>query len=153
MRPKKGAPAKGGGVADDDGEVLEKPPCLHPGLPVNIYRAFDFRGEEQIYDTLERSVEGDLLTRIYLETRKGLELANQGGARAKVKEIELLELSAEPADGGGIVADATWNVSGSVGHWGHVHQRRNQYRAQLHIAPIQGTWKLTDLEILQEQRL
>jgi len=119
----------------------------------NVYRAFDFRGEDQIYDTLEHSVAGDLLARIYLETRKGLELANQGGARAKVKEIELLELSAEPADNGGIMVDATWNVSGSIGHWGHIHQRRNQYRAELHIAPIEGTWKLLDLQILQEQRL
>jgi hypothetical protein len=119
----------------------------------NVYRAFDFRGEEQIYDTLERSVTGDLLERIYLETRKGLELANQGGARAKVKEIELLDLSTEPSQGGGIVADATWNVSGSIGHWGHIHQRRNQYRAELHIGPIDGAWKLIDLQLLHEQRL
>jgi hypothetical protein len=126
---------------------------LVSGLLHNVYRAFDFRGEERIYDTLEQSVEGDLLARIYLETRKGLELANQGGARAKVKQVELLELVAEPGEGGGLVADATWKVSGSVGHWGHVHQRRNQYRAELRIAPIDGSWKLVGLEILEEERL
>ena len=119
----------------------------------NVYRAFDFRGEEQIYDTLERSVDGDLLAQIYLETRRGLELANQGGARAKVKEIELLDLYAEPAGSGGFVATATWNVGGSVGHWGHMHQRRNQYRAELIVSPVDGIWKLVDLEILLEERL
>jgi hypothetical protein len=41
-------------------------------LLYNVYRAFDFRDEEIIYDTLERSVTGDLLTQTYLETRRGL---------------------------------------------------------------------------------
>jgi hypothetical protein len=123
------------------------------GLLHNVYRAFDFRNEERIFDALDRSAEGALLERLFLETRRGLELASQGGARAKVKQIELLALDAEPADGGGFVARATWNVAGSVGHWGHVHQRRNQYRAELAVAPRDGTWKLVDVEILEEQRL
>jgi len=119
----------------------------------NIYRAFDFRGEEQIYDVLEQSVEGDLLAQIYLETQRGLVLANQGGARAKVKQIEVVDLKSERGDKGGFIARATWNVAGSVGHWGHIHERRNQYRAILAIEPVNGAWKLTDLEILEEQRL
>ena len=131
---------------DKAGNVVE-------GLLHNVYRAFDYRQEEQIYDTLERSVTGDLLARIYLETRRGLELANQGGARAKVKGIELVETSARAGEGGAFVARATWNVHGSVGHWGHVHQRSNRYQAELEIAPVEGVWKLTGLEILDEQRL
>ncbi|MHC4429834.1 MAG: hypothetical protein ACYS0D_14735, partial [Planctomycetota bacterium] len=123
------------------------------GLLHNIYRAFDYRQEEQIYDVLARSVDGELLTRIYLETRRGLELANQGGARAKVKEIELTEIDAKFVEAGGIAAVATWTVSGSVGHWGHVHQRRNQYRAELTVRALDGAWKLTEIEILQEERL
>ena len=119
----------------------------------NVYRAFDFREEEQIYDTLERSVDGDLLAQIYLETRRGLVLANQGGARAKVKEIALLDLDAKPAGRGGFVATATWNVAGSVGHWGHMHERRNQYQAELSVSPVDGVWKLVELEILLEERL
>jgi hypothetical protein len=123
------------------------------GLLHNVYRAFDFREEEQIYDVLEKSASGDLLASIYLETRRGLVLANQGGARAKVKEIEMIEISATPADSGGFIATTTWNVAGSVGHWGHVHQRRNQYRAELRVAPVEGSWKLVGLEILEEERL
>jgi hypothetical protein len=139
----------GGAAALSDqraGEVVE-------GLLHNVYRAFDYRREEQIYDTLDRSVTGDLLARIYLETRRGLELANQGGARAKVKSIELLETAARAGEGGAFVARSTWNVHGSVGHWGHVHQRSNRYKAELEIAPVGGVWKLTGLEILDEERL
>jgi hypothetical protein len=131
---------------DRAGEVVE-------GLLHNIYRAFDYRQEEQIYDTLDRSVTGDLLARIYLETRRGLELANQGGARAKVKSIELIETSARAGEGAAFVARATWNVHGSVGHWGHVHQRSNRYQAELEITPVDGVWKLAGLEIIDEERL
>jgi len=119
----------------------------------NVYRAFDYRGEEVIYDVLSRSASGELLTDVYLETRRGLELANQGGARVKVKDIEVLEAVLVDANGESLTVDSKWNVSGSVGHWGHVHQRRNGYHAMLEISEIDGAWKLTGLEILEEERL
>jgi hypothetical protein len=128
------------------GELLGR--LLH-----NVYRAFDFRDEERIYDTLARSVAGDLLEQIYLETRRGLELQSQGGARAKVKEVSLDAIETAPAAAGAFTARATWQVGGSVGHWGHVHERRNRYRADLTVAPVEGEWRLTRVEILEEERL
>jgi hypothetical protein len=119
----------------------------------NVYRAFDYRGEEVIYDVLSRSASGELLTDIYLETRRGLELANQGGARVKVKDIEVLDAVLVETNGDSLTVDSKWNVSGSVGHWGHVHQRRNGYHAMLEISEMGGVWKLTGLEILEEERL
>ena len=119
----------------------------------NVYRAFDYRGEEVIYDVLEKSVSGELLTDIYLETQKSLELANQGGARVKVKSTEVSSAELLARDGNQLTIASDWNVSGSVGHWGHVHQRNNGYRANLEISEIDGVWKLTGLEILEEKRL
>ena len=120
----------------------------------NIYKAFDYREESDIYDRLERSVSGGLLTEIYLETQSSLELANQGGARAKVQSIDMQSLDILPGeDSRSFRARATWNVNGSVGHWGHVHSRVNQYEAELDIAARDGRWKLTAMNILQEQRL
>ena len=119
----------------------------------NVYRAFDYRGEEVIYDVLARSASGDLLTDIYLETRRGLELASQGGARVKVKDIEILESTLIDSRGAALTVDSRWNVFGSVGHWGHIHQRANGYHAKLEISEIDGAWKLTGLEILEEERL
>jgi hypothetical protein len=119
----------------------------------NVYRAFDYRGEEVIYDVLARSVSGDLLTDIYLETRRGLELASQGGARVKVKDIEILESALIDSRGTTLTVDSRWNVFGSVGHWGHIHQRTNGYHAKLEISEIDSVWKLTGLEILEEERL
>ncbi|RLA55747.1 MAG: hypothetical protein DRQ98_04280 [Gammaproteobacteria bacterium] len=120
----------------------------------NVYQAFDYREEGTIYDTLERSVDGDLLTEIYLETRRSLELANQGGARARVRSVELQDIDIQQGAGSdGFRADVTWNVIGSVGHWGHVHTRSNQYQAELSIQAIDKRWKLTSMNVLQEQRL
>ena len=123
------------------------------GLLHNVYRAFDHRDEARIYDVLAHSVSGDLLADIYLEMRRGLELASQGGARAKVKNVEVIDIEATPAEGHAFVATTTWRVGGSVGHWGHLHQRKNQYRAELAVEPIDGVWKLVDLEILEEERI
>ena len=124
------------------------------GLLENIYRSFDYRDEAVIYDALERSAAGELLTDIYLETRRSLELENQGGARAKVQEIEMVESSHENLSGEmGFVSTCTWNVAGSVGHWGHVHRRQNQYQARFVIKAVDGLWKIADLELLQEERL
>jgi hypothetical protein len=123
------------------------------GLLHNIYLAHDFREEGKAYDVLGQSVTGELLTDIYLETRRGLELANQGGARAKVKALELTELEAEPGAGGSFLATATWVVRGSVGHWGHLHERSNRYRAEIDVRPVEGVWKVANLLLLQEERL
>ena len=140
-------------LAGDATLTSQKAEPIVSALLHNIYRAFDFRAEEDIYDVLDQSVSGELLAEIYLETRRGLELANQGGARAKVKSVELTELDVQPGEDGGFVAVSTWIVGGSVGHWGHIHGRSNQYRARLEIAPVDGVWKLTDMVIEEEIRL
>ena len=103
---------------------------------------------------LARSASGDLLTQIYLETQRALVLQNQGGARAKVTEVTMVEAQRTPLpDEVGFTSRCTWQVSGSVGHWGHIHQRRNQYEAEITVKPVEGVWKITALELLNEQRL
>jgi hypothetical protein len=121
-------------------------------LLTNIYRAFDFRDEDLIYDTLDRSLTGDMLVETYLQARHSLELASQGGARAKVKEVEIVALDTR-REGRGFSSRCTWNVAASVGHWGHIHQRRNQYIADLTVAPVGGVWKVTTMELLGQEQL
>jgi hypothetical protein len=124
------------------------------GLLHNIYRAFDYREESDIYDVLERSVAGELLTDIYLETKRSLVLKNQGGARAKVKSVQLESVALDFADQGKqLVAEASWVVKGSVGHWGHVHQRNNRYQAKLGLEIVDDQWKLGEMTVLHEERL
>ena len=51
---------------------------LH-SLLKNVYRAFDFRSEDAVYDRLEKVVTGELLTEIYLQNRKSFEVKQAGG--------------------------------------------------------------------------
>jgi hypothetical protein len=127
--------------------------ALIDGLLGNIYHAFDFHQEGKIYDTLEHSIDGDLLTDIYLEMKKGLVLANQGGAQAKVKSIEIEDVTIEQASSEEFSAITTWKVSGSVGHWGHIHERLNKYQAKVSVKAENGRWKMNGIDILLEERL
>ena len=131
----------------------EAAPTLH-ALLYNIYRALDFRDEEVVFDRLAQSLSGDVLERVYLEMRKGLRLENQGGARVRVRAVDLLEVVPTHAEAAGTLRYRTrWNATGSVGHWGHTHMRTNQYDAEITLAPIEGQWKIADIEILQEERV
>ena len=120
----------------------------------NVYRAFDFRSEEDVYDKLAVSVSGNLLTDIYLQNRKSFAIKKAGGAQAKVKDVEILDIEAERLDE--ILTynfKARWTATGTVGHWGHIHTRKNLYNAIITVKAIAGNWKITGLELLEEKRI
>jgi hypothetical protein len=121
----------------------------------NIYRSFDFRGEEAVYDRLATSVSGDLLSEIYLQNRKSLVVTQAGGARARVKEVEILDVEVNHLKDRflGLLFHAKWIAMGTVGHWGHIHMRKNQYEANITVEPVDGAWKITHLELLEEKRI
>ncbi len=121
----------------------------------NIYRAFDFRGESDVYDKLALSVEGDLLSTIYLQNRKSFAVKKAGGAQARVKEVEVLEVRSDPVNGESntFQLNSNWTALGTVGHWGHVHTRKNDYDAKVTIKIIDGSWKMTGLELIEERRI
>jgi hypothetical protein len=123
----------------------------------NIYHAFDFRDESAIYDTLEKSVSGPLLEKVYLEIRQSLELENTGGPRVRVYEIALREANwKETAEAGSrdeFPLLANWATIGEVTHWGHTHERTNRYEAEITLSPAGPDWKIVGLELLNEERV
>jgi hypothetical protein len=137
------------GLSNDESELI-----MH-SLLKNVYRSFDFRDESDVYDRLALSVQGDLLEEIYLQNRKSFAVKKAGGAQARVKAVEILEARAVPSstEGKGFDVKATWTAQGSVGHWGHVHTRKNYYDALVNVQVVDGHWKITGLELLEEKRL
>lgn len=134
----------------DDNESMQ----VVQSLLTNIYRAFDFRDESDVYDKLALSVDGDLLTEIYLQNRKSFAVQQAGGAQARVKEVDVISVDAEPgSENNSFVLKAKWTAQGSVGHWGHVHTRKNFYDARITIIPVDGSWKIIDLEMVDERRI
>jgi hypothetical protein len=126
---------------------------LH-ALLYNTYRAFDRRDESLVYDRLAQSITGEMLTDVYLQTRRSMEMENQGGARVSIDDVEVLDIEQQPeASQIGRAYRCRWTAAGSVGHWGHVHRRTNLYDAVVTITPSDGVWKIADVELREEQRV
>ncbi len=120
----------------------------------NIYRGFDYHNESDIYDALAQSVHGDLLTDLYLKIKRSLIVQEQGGAVARVKEVKVTK--SEPAAGkaeGGFVERITWQVQGTIEHWGHIHTRINEYTADLGIVPENGAWKIISMDVVKQSQV
>lgn len=121
----------------------------------NTYRAFDFREESDVYDKLEMCNTGDLLADIYIQTKQSMVLESQGGIQVKLKSVDIIDV--KEVDMKDMAKDAMafqceWIVDGDVGHWGHIHKRINQYQAIMKIKPDNGSWKMYDMEIIEESR-
>ena len=72
-----------------------------------------------------------------------------------MKEVEILDVNVANLDDSplGLLFHAKWTAMGSVGHWGHINTRKNQYEANISVKPVDGAWKITDLELLEEKRI
>lgn len=123
-------------------------------LLTNIYQSFEFNTEEAIYDKLAISVEGEQLTDIYLENRRALEVENRGGARARVDQVDVTEVSSvHSAPGKQLLVQAEWMVGGAVSHFGHTHYRHNLYVASITLTYIDSVWKIKRIDVVDEHRL
>lgn len=136
-----------------DAMTQERAQKIAEPLVENIYRAFDYQTEAQIYDALERSASGEFLRMIYLEISGALTLDTREGTKARVTDFALDVDAYHPGENHGFSVDSTWTARGTVLHWGHVHQRLNRYKARLFIAPENGEWKLTGMEVREARRM
>jgi len=138
-----------------EGEAKEMFRTLHR----NIYRAFDYKKEEDVYDALARSVDGELLDEIYNEVYHSLVMSDQGGAVCRVQSVKVLDMRVEAVDDSGRGSKAGfdvrshWLVNGAVSHWGHTHFRTNEYRAVYTVEPREGAWKITAARVLEYKRI
>ena len=127
-------------------------------LHKNMFRAFDYRDEDDVYDALAKSVDGELLRKLYLEINQSLAVKEQGGAIVRVNEVDLIEgtktsssISTEnPTPGFGY--RCKWNLIGTIEHWGHIHERKNQYDAEFEIQLREDAWKITSMDIVDEEQ-
>ena len=121
----------------------------------NIYRSFDYLQDADVYSALSRSADGDYLEKLYLQIKKGLILTEQGGAHSRVRNVQWLE--SEPTShlmrAQSFSLSVKWEITGTVEHWGHIHTRRNAYRAELEVKAVDDEWKLVDLEVLDEDQV
>lgn len=128
-------------------------------LHKNIFRAFDYRNEEEIYNALAQSVDGELLRDLYLKIIESLKVKEQGGAVSNIREVKIVAGSPLASDPDSGLSDrpsfgfrSQWDLVGTVEHWGHIHERTNQYDARFQIELIDDQWKITAMQVLDESQ-
>ena len=105
-----------------------------------------------MYDALEHSITGDLLEELFLKIRSGLRMQEQGGAIANVQNVKIASIN--PAPNTRASFNCTWNVTGTVEHWGHIHTRENQYSARITLDISQkGRGRISKFEVTDEKRV
>lgn len=127
--------------------------AIFTGLQHRVYRAFDAENEPAIYDALAEAVDGPLLEWLYTRIYTDLVMREQGGAVAKAQGIDIQSTEVLPGEGSGFRVRATWQVTGTVTHWGHAHQRVNTYTAIYTVDRRGSAWKFVAVEPLSQQRL
>ncbi len=131
--------------------------ALFETLHRNIYRAFDYDDEGQIYDLLARSVSGDLLVKTYDEIHESLMMKLEEAAICEIRsvrtidsEVQLPSVAQKPA----FQVLSTWEVIGTVSHWGHGHWRKNLSRALYDVSWLEGVgWRIDGVEVIDQRRL
>ena len=133
---------------------------IFESLHRNVYRAFDYSNESDVYDTLAASVDGPQLDAIYERVYRGLILRDEGGAVCKIRSVDivdarLVDVGARGAwaagDRAAFRVDCRWTVDGVVRHWGHAHERTKEFHAVYTIAPRERAWKIVDSALLSSE--
>lgn len=133
---------------------------IFESLHTNIYRAFDYANEAEVYDVLEKSVDGALLDAMYNEVFRSLVMYEEGGAVSRVTSVTSISNILEPAAPNpedqmdrsfGILA--RWRVRGVVYHWGHSHERLNEYQARYRVSARAGGWRIVEAQTLEQFRV
>ncbi|MEM8756977.1 MAG: hypothetical protein AAGF47_04260 [Planctomycetota bacterium] len=111
-------------------------------LHENIYRAFDYSSEDDIFDALAMSVGGDLLHALYTQIRTGLIQAEHDGAMGRVTDLELLSTGLASRADDRYTIDAEWEVEGTVYHFGHSHAKRRRFSATFEVHSGDDGWRI-----------
>jgi hypothetical protein len=98
-------------------------------------------------------------------------MAEQGGAVARVKQVDIIgtdRKSVTPKDDSppsdyAFTCHCRWNISGTVEHWGHIHERINQFQATFLAEPVpvqrkdttssKHHWKFTRIDVVHSKRV
>ena len=124
-------------------------------LLTDTYLAFNLADEDAAFDQLARNLSADLVPVVYLDSRRRLTAGTRQGAEVTVKDVSVMSVEA-PIAGESSAASWTfpckWVVTARVRHWQHIHDRQNIYLGTLAIQVENDRWKISDLELLSEER-
>lgn len=121
-------------------------------LLYNVYRAMDGPRDSGAHGRLGGSVSAGIVESVYRDIAPSLQLGNHHSSRLRIQEVEIVDV--QPVDAPGesdISYRCKWKSRGSVGHWGHLHQRTTSHDGVISLAPENGTWKIARLDLLSSE--
>ena len=124
-------------------------------LLTDTYLAFNLDDENAAFDRLARNLSEDLVPDVYLDSRRRLTAGTRKGAEVTVKDVSVMSVEAPSAldsGDGSVTYPCKWVVTARVKHWQHIHDRQNIYLGKLAIRVENDRWKISDLELLSEER-
>ena len=124
-------------------------------LLTDTYLAFNLDDENAAFDRLARNLSEDLVPDVYLDSRRRLTAGTRKGAEVTVKDVSVMSVEAPSAldsGDGSVTYPCKWVVTARVKHWQHIHDRQNIYLGRLAIRVENDRWKISDLELLSEER-
>jgi hypothetical protein len=130
--------------------------AVFEALHENLYTAFDQDDRDAIYTALAQCVAGEQLDAIYQRVFKSLVMADQGGAVSRVQAVRHIATEFESAgelpqfDTRGFTVAARWQVDGRVTHFGHSHERTQEYAGRFTIGEVGGEWRILGDELREE---
>ncbi|MFN7843548.1 MAG: hypothetical protein ACK5YR_25105 [Pirellula sp.] len=145
------------GPTNDKVSVISSSPSeqeakqITEAILANIYRAFDFREDEDVYEALDSVVDGPVLRDIYLRVKRSLIMAEQGGTLAHANSVTISELTKTGKKN--FDFEIKWQVVSVSEHWGHIHKQTTEFRAKLSLIQKSGFWKLNAFQLLDEKKI
>jgi hypothetical protein len=124
-------------------------------LLTDTYFAFNLPEEDAAFDRLAENLSEDLVPGVYLDSRRRLTAGTRKGAEVTVKDVSVMSVdtpSDVDAGEGTFTYPCKWVVTARVRHWQHIHDRQNIYVGALTILVEDDRWKISDLELLSEER-
>jgi hypothetical protein len=122
----------------------------------DTYQALNITDEEQLYDTLSKSVTGDLIGDLYLDNRRRLTAGTRQGTEVTIRGVEVFDIG-DPTEiatvEGGYSYDCRWAVVARVQHLQHVHHRQQIYSGVLTLRAEDDRWKVAGVELFSEDRI
>lgn len=122
-------------------------------LHESIYRAFNARTEDEIYDTLAASLEGELLDSIYNEVHQTVAMRRRKQMSFRVRRVKAISTEITPAAGATFRVRHHWRVYGTVTHMAHSHARFNEYQAIYTVRHNGTAWRISDSQIRRHKRV
>lgn len=125
-------------------------------LLTDTYLAFNVTDENQAFDMLEANLSENLITDVYLDSRRRLSAGTRQGAQVTVKEVQVKSVDqvlSKSRSNTSFTYPCQWVVTARVKHLKHVHDRQNIYLGELTIGIEDNRWKITKLVLKNEERI